>query len=211
MELVRDIDTDRVKRLLVGGMVGVCREIGVEVLAEGIETRGEHEALLDLGVWLQQGYLMARPGFEKLPEVAWPGTGTRFRRRPDPSSNPSPLRGRAGMGVDATVVWLATPLATIPDRRRHHPHRAPPSGGVHAMAERAARPAASVSWKRTGRPRCDATTSSSRMTTRPRTTVAIGQPVTSMPSKGVQPERLAMSAWRRVRRAFRSTTVRSAS
>ena len=72
MELVRDIDTDRVKRLLVGGMVGVCREIGVEVLAEGIETLDEHRALLDLGVWLQQGYLMAKPGFERLPEVSWP-------------------------------------------------------------------------------------------------------------------------------------------
>ena len=72
MELVRDIDTDRVKRLLVGGMVGVCREIGVEVLAEGIETLGEHQALLDLGVWLQQGFLLAKPGFEHLPPVAWP-------------------------------------------------------------------------------------------------------------------------------------------
>ncbi len=72
MELIRDIDTDRVKRLLVGGMVGVCREIGVEVLAEGIETLGEHQALLDLGVWLQQGFLMAKPGFECLPQVAWP-------------------------------------------------------------------------------------------------------------------------------------------
>ena len=72
MELIRDIDTDRVKRLLVGGMVGVCREIGVEVLAEGIETPGEHQALLDLGVWLQQGFLLAKPGFECLPPVAWP-------------------------------------------------------------------------------------------------------------------------------------------
>ena len=76
MELVRDIDTDRVKRLLVGGMVGVCREIGVEVLAEGIETVGGHRALLDLGVWLQQGYLLAKPGFERLPPVAWPSTPT---------------------------------------------------------------------------------------------------------------------------------------
>jgi EAL domain-containing protein (putative c-di-GMP-specific phosphodiesterase class I) len=72
MELVRDIDTDRVKRVLVAGMVGVCREIGVEVLAEGIETLGEHHTLLELGVWLQQGYLLARPGLEMLPEVAWP-------------------------------------------------------------------------------------------------------------------------------------------
>ncbi len=72
MELVRGIDGDRVKRVLVGAMVGVCREIGVEVLAEGIETQGECETLLDLGVWLQQGYLHGRPGFEALPEVAWP-------------------------------------------------------------------------------------------------------------------------------------------
>ncbi len=72
MELIRDIDTDRVKRLLVGGMVNVCREIGVEVVAEGIETLGEHQALLDLGVWLQQGFLLARPGFEALPDVVWP-------------------------------------------------------------------------------------------------------------------------------------------
>ena len=75
MELIRDIDTDRVKRLLVEGMVGVCREIGVQVLAEGIETLGEHQTLLELGVWLQQGYLLARPGFERLPEVAWPDAG----------------------------------------------------------------------------------------------------------------------------------------
>ena len=72
MELIRDIDTDRVKRLLVGGMVGVCREIGVEVLAEGIETLGEHRTLLDLGVSLQQGFLLARPGLEHLPPVEWP-------------------------------------------------------------------------------------------------------------------------------------------
>ena len=72
MELIRGIDGDRVKRVLVSGMVGVCREIGVQVLAEGIETQGEHETLLDLGVWLQQGYLLARPGFEALPEVSWP-------------------------------------------------------------------------------------------------------------------------------------------
>ena len=79
MELIRDIDTDRVKRLLVAGMVGVCREIGVEVLAEGIETHGEHQALLDLGIWLQQGYLLARPGFERLPDVLWPTAGSAAR------------------------------------------------------------------------------------------------------------------------------------
>jgi EAL domain-containing protein (putative c-di-GMP-specific phosphodiesterase class I) len=70
MALVRDIDRDRVKRALVRGVASICREIGVEVVAEGIETAGERDALLDLGVWLQQGYLFARPAFEALPEVA---------------------------------------------------------------------------------------------------------------------------------------------
>ena len=55
------------------------------------------------------------------------------------------------------------------------------------------------------------TISSSRMTTWPRTMVATGQPVMSIPSKGVQPERVAMSACFRVRLAFRSTRVRSPS
>ena len=69
----------------------------------------------------------------------------------------------------------------------------------------------SVSRNRTGSPAWGVTTSSSRITTWPRMTVAIGQPLASMPSKGVQPERVAMSAWRIVRRAARSTMVRSAS
>jgi EAL domain-containing protein (putative c-di-GMP-specific phosphodiesterase class I) len=69
MDLVRDIDRDRVKQALVRGVAGICREIGVQVVAEGIETAGERDALLDLGVWLQQGYLFARPAVEALPEV----------------------------------------------------------------------------------------------------------------------------------------------
>ena len=70
---------------------------------------------------------------------------------------------------------------------------------------------ARVSWKRTGSPAWRATTSPSRMTTLPRMTVATGQPWASKPSKGVQPERVAMASWAMVRRAFRSTMVRSAS
>ncbi len=41
--------------------------------------------------------------------------------------------------------------------------------------------------------------------------VATGQPCASKPSNGVQPDRVAMSSLLIVRRAFRSTTVKSAS
>ncbi len=67
MELVRGIDTDRVKRAIVGGIVRVCVDIGVVVLGEGVETLDESRALQDLGVNLQQGYAFARPAFEALP------------------------------------------------------------------------------------------------------------------------------------------------
>ncbi len=70
MELVRGIDRDRVRRALVRSIASACGELGVAVLAEGIETADESAALRELGVELQQGYHFARPGLEALPEPA---------------------------------------------------------------------------------------------------------------------------------------------
>ena len=67
MELVRGIDRDRVRRALVRSVVRACDEIGVTVLAEGIETPDEAAVLGELGATLHQGYAYARPGFESLP------------------------------------------------------------------------------------------------------------------------------------------------
>ncbi len=64
MELVRDIDASLIKRTLVAAIARACDDLGVLVLAEGVETVGEHRALGDIGVVLQQGYLFARPAFE---------------------------------------------------------------------------------------------------------------------------------------------------
>ncbi|WP_235513009.1 EAL domain-containing protein [Aeromonas schubertii] len=49
--------------------VAMCRELGIAVLAEGVETREELECLQTMGVDLMQGYFFARPGFETLPPV----------------------------------------------------------------------------------------------------------------------------------------------
>ncbi|RZI70683.1 MAG: EAL domain-containing protein [Pseudomonas sp.] len=51
--------------------VRLTAPLGIEPVCEGIETVGEHDALADLGVGLMQGYLLAKPGVERLPEVAW--------------------------------------------------------------------------------------------------------------------------------------------
>lgn len=61
MALTRGIDVDRVRQAIVEGIVLVAGRLGITVIAEGIETPAECEALLALGVELMQGYLFARP------------------------------------------------------------------------------------------------------------------------------------------------------
>lgn len=70
--LVRGIETSRSRRAIVKGVLGACREDGIEVIAEGVESTGELSALQDLGVRYVQGYLLARPVVAVLPSVAWP-------------------------------------------------------------------------------------------------------------------------------------------
>lgn len=72
MDLTRGIDADPARRAIVRAVVGVCRELGIAVIAEGIETAGEMRALQDLGVTLMQGYLFARPVVGAVPDVRWP-------------------------------------------------------------------------------------------------------------------------------------------
>jgi EAL domain-containing protein (putative c-di-GMP-specific phosphodiesterase class I) len=69
MQLVRGIDSDPIKRSIVAGIVVVCRDLGIRMIAEGIETAEELACLRDLGIDLLQGFLLARPSFEALPQV----------------------------------------------------------------------------------------------------------------------------------------------
>ena len=72
MELVRNIDTTPTKAKLVSAVVTLCRELGAEVIAEGIETDSEFRALENMGCPLLQGYYFARPG-APYPAIRWPG------------------------------------------------------------------------------------------------------------------------------------------
>lgn len=71
MALTRDIDRDAVRRAIVGGVIGTCHALGCKVIAEGIERPEELETLRGMGVKLFQGYLLARPAIEALPEPDW--------------------------------------------------------------------------------------------------------------------------------------------
>ena len=74
MELIRGIDASLPRRLIVEGVVRMAQAMEIAVIAEGIETIGEYDALRSIGVRYIQGYLLARPGFKHLPAVTVPGT-----------------------------------------------------------------------------------------------------------------------------------------
>ncbi|MEM7744490.1 MAG: EAL domain-containing protein [Pseudomonadota bacterium] len=63
MRLIRHIDTDSVRQKILSGMLSVANSLGIVVVAEGIETEGEREALSGLGIELMQGFLFGRPKF----------------------------------------------------------------------------------------------------------------------------------------------------
>lgn len=65
MELVRDIENSQSRRAIVKGIVGICNELDIAVLAEGVETRDEVLTLRSAGIDLFQGYYFARPVVER--------------------------------------------------------------------------------------------------------------------------------------------------
>jgi len=74
MHLIRGVDADRVRQGIVRALVRSCEEFGIQLIAEGIETAAERDALRDLGVRWMQGYWFARPTIGQpapLPAAVW--------------------------------------------------------------------------------------------------------------------------------------------
>lgn len=69
MELVREIDRSKPKRIIVEGVVRIAKRLGITVIAEGIETLAEAQTLHLLGIRYLQGFYFARPAFRALPEI----------------------------------------------------------------------------------------------------------------------------------------------
>jgi EAL domain-containing protein (putative c-di-GMP-specific phosphodiesterase class I) len=65
-DLIAGCDRDMVKREIVVAMVGLGRAIGVELVAEGVETASELSVLRDAGIRFVQGFYFARPAFERV-------------------------------------------------------------------------------------------------------------------------------------------------
>jgi EAL domain-containing protein (putative c-di-GMP-specific phosphodiesterase class I)/CheY-like chemotaxis protein len=70
MSLVRDVDKSATKQRVIRSMTELSKGMGMEVIAEGVETADERDALIELGCDLLQGYLFAKPG-KPFPNVDW--------------------------------------------------------------------------------------------------------------------------------------------
>jgi EAL domain-containing protein (putative c-di-GMP-specific phosphodiesterase class I) len=68
--LVRGVDTDRSKQKFVSALATVARELGVAVVAEGVEKRGERDALIRLGCAYLHGDAVGDSG-RAFPEMRW--------------------------------------------------------------------------------------------------------------------------------------------
>lgn len=58
---VQDVDQNRDQQKLVTAILSLAERLGLETLAEGVETPGEHALLAQLGCGHVQGYVIARP------------------------------------------------------------------------------------------------------------------------------------------------------
>lgn len=82
MDLTRNLQDRPAAIAVVKAMVGLAKVLGSKLIAEGVETNEEYRALKDCGVELMQGYLLAKPMFEGLPEFTLPDLGECVESKP---------------------------------------------------------------------------------------------------------------------------------
>ena len=70
MSLVRDVHKNSTKQKVIRSMTALSQDMGMTVVAEGVETVEERDTLIDLDCDLLQGFLFAKPG-RPFPEVKW--------------------------------------------------------------------------------------------------------------------------------------------
>lgn len=62
MSLVRNVHESPIRQRLIGSMTSLCVDMGMQVIAEGIETTAECETVCSFGCNLLQGHLFAKAG-----------------------------------------------------------------------------------------------------------------------------------------------------
>lgn len=72
MGLIRNLHTDTGRMAILKGIMATAGLLKLTVVAEGIESTEEMNALSGLGITLMQGFLFARPQLAGLPDIHWP-------------------------------------------------------------------------------------------------------------------------------------------
>jgi len=113
MGLVRSIERDPARQALVAGMVYFAVKTGSGLIAEGVETLAERDALRSLAVDLGQGYLLGKPEplhllLQESAGRTAPGAGRR--------ATASVVGARSTGAAPASTRRLSTPLPRAPRR-----------------------------------------------------------------------------------------------
>ncbi len=61
MEVLRGVDDSQPRQAIVRGLTNIAADLGIQVLAEGVETEAEFKTLAATGIRLFQGYYFGRP------------------------------------------------------------------------------------------------------------------------------------------------------
>ncbi len=157
--LIRGIDRDPRRQIIVRHMVALCNDLGAKVVAECIETVDELKAVADQGVHYAQGFVLARPAFPP-PAINFPLA--RRTELPSVAKNrppPKPIARVTGPDITSAPVPLGTASPSVP--RPHPRNRWSPSRRVPRPSRARATPsdhpnARRPRHSRNGRRRCRA-------------------------------------------------------
>ena len=64
--LIDGCDGNPTKRAILDAIAKLCRRLGIKLVAEGVETATELDAVREAGIQFVQGFYFARPSFERL-------------------------------------------------------------------------------------------------------------------------------------------------
>lgn len=66
MNLVRGIERNGPRQAILRGIARTCLDLGIDLIAEGVETVEEYAWFRAEGIELFQGFLLAKPVFDRL-------------------------------------------------------------------------------------------------------------------------------------------------
>lgn len=67
ISIIHGIDQDQSRQTMLRNVVSLCRDLHIQVIAEGVETSGELQAVIALGADYIQGYYTGRPALTPAP------------------------------------------------------------------------------------------------------------------------------------------------